>query len=921
MDRYKKIWTALPSVILPIVLTLSGCGGGGGGASNNSDNPLTYTGNTSPAVITSANAKTLITTLLEIDDLALTFPNGDLAAAPAALSSVHQLRQLRATVSETEPCFPSGRIDFSGNLDETTGTGSLKLRFYDCQDGDITLDGSADWVITAANIGDGFWQPTDSTMTMHRLAFIGPDINLIMDGSLREQLSQIGETTLTLNVVTQDRLNSRMMKTENLVLTTRFGESFYLSQEISGRVYDSIDGYLDLTTPIELRFTQWDSPYPSSGQLLISGANGAQLRLSVLSEELTRLSLNLDGDAIFEVTGELPWTVINRAESDPNDIDGDGIADSWEAQYGLDSSTFADASQDGDADSLSSYQEFLMQSDPTSNDSDGDGMKDGWEADNGFNLINGDDAEQDTDGDQATNLQEHDYDTDPRDITSTPADLALSLTSSSPTVSTQTLFEYRLQLINQGPGVARGAQLSLTLPTGVVVHTAVPGILPSPWDCSLGDGTLTCEPLLGRMNLGETVTIAVPVISSGTLGLANAEALVNTSTLDFSEPNNQAAVEVETAPALLRQIDLAINGSEGVEAMERPFRSAISPDRKHLYVPGIVDDAVAVFGRDLATGQLTFIEAQRDGIDTPEGPDQIPKPDFPKAVAVSPDGLHVYIATEWSQGEWIGSVIAFSRNIDSGQLTHLATYRDGESGIDGIAQAIALTFTDDGSQLYVAGPNDNAVSVFQRNPTSGLLSFSEAHFDGIDGVDGIAGAFDVVLSPDSQYLYVAGSLDNAVAIFKRDNAGLLNYVEQAGVTGFTQSLAISPDGEYLYCLADGVYAFSRDPISGALQLVATYHNDEQSVVGLEGMYELSLSPDGSWLVVAAQQHGAIGLFSRNSDTGELRFIETRKDGAGLDEGLGGAWSSVFSPDGNFLYVSAGSDNAVAGFMVQHENTR
>ena len=54
----------------------------------------------------------------------------------------------------------------------------------------------------------------------------------------------------------------------------------------------------------------------------------------------------------------------------------------------------------------------------------------------------------------------------------------------------------------------------------------------------------------------------------------------------------------------------------------------MSPDGKHLYVTSIYDDAVTVFS-DFISGTLTFVEAQRDGIDTPDWPDH------PKDVAVS----------------------------------------------------------------------------------------------------------------------------------------------------------------------------------------------------------------------------------------------------------------------------------------------
>jgi DNA-binding beta-propeller fold protein YncE len=63
----------------------------------------------------------------------------------------------------------------------------------------------------------------------------------------------------------------------------------------------------------------------------------------------------------------------------------------------------------------------------------------------------------------------------------------------------------------------------------------------------------------------------------------------------------------------------------------------VSPDGKHVYVPGFDDDAVAVFSRDATTGALTFVEFKQDGVG---GVDGLNGAVF---VAVSPDGKCVYV--------------------------------------------------------------------------------------------------------------------------------------------------------------------------------------------------------------------------------------------------------------------------------------
>jgi 6-phosphogluconolactonase (cycloisomerase 2 family) len=58
----------------------------------------------------------------------------------------------------------------------------------------------------------------------------------------------------------------------------------------------------------------------------------------------------------------------------------------------------------------------------------------------------------------------------------------------------------------------------------------------------------------------------------------------------------------------------------------------------------------------------------------------------------------------------------------------------------------------------------------------------------------------------------------------------------------------------------------------------------------------------------------VAVFTRNSSTGALAFVEVHKDGASGVDGLNGADSVTVSPDGSHVYVAAGSsDNSVAVF--------
>ena len=61
------------------------------------------------------------------------------------------------------------------------------------------------------------------------------------------------------------------------------------------------------------------------------------------------------------------------------DLDGDGLPDFWEEEYGLDPRDAADARADTDGDGLSNREEFEWSLNPVDPDTDVDGLDDGWE--------------------------------------------------------------------------------------------------------------------------------------------------------------------------------------------------------------------------------------------------------------------------------------------------------------------------------------------------------------------------------------------------------------------------------------------------------------------------------------------------------------------------------------------------------------
>ncbi len=379
------------------------------------------------------------------------------------------------------------------------------------------------------------------------------------------------------------------------------------------------------------------------------------------------------------------------------------------------------------------------------------------------------------------------------------------------------------------------------------------------------------------------------------------------------------------------EVEVEGEGSPNVSGLEGARSPVVSPDGAHVYVTGSIDDALVVFERDESTGALTWVELQADNSGSVDGLDGA------SAAAISPDGKYLYVT-----GSDDSALAVFSRNASNGTLTFVEVHTDGDSGIDGLAGALDVVVSPDGAHVYVAGPGDDSVAVFSRNASDGTLTFVETHVDGLDGVGGLAGAAALAFSPDGTSLYVAGPDDNAVGVFSRNadpsdtDFGKLTFVEFQQDSPSTDGLAgaldvaVSPDGAHVYVAGsvdDAVAAFSRDDADGTLTyLAAVKDGDPGGVDGLDGASGITVSPDGSLVFVAGPNDDSVTAFRREAlssdpEFGMLTFIDrliqegAGETAAGTIDGLGETGSVGFSPDGLHLFSTGKTWGKSAALVV------
>jgi 6-phosphogluconolactonase (cycloisomerase 2 family) len=362
-------------------------------------------------------------------------------------------------------------------------------------------------------------------------------------------------------------------------------------------------------------------------------------------------------------------------------------------------------------------------------------------------------------------------------------------------------------------------------------------------------------------------------------------------------------------------VSVSKDGVAGVDGLQSAVGVATSPDGRNVYVVGSLDDAVAAFERDAATGAVDFIDVLFDGVGGVDGLNGA------SGVALSPDGRHLYVA---SQGE--NGVGVFARDAETGILGFVEVLKSPAIGIDLLDGAADVVVSPDGRHVYVASFVDDAVAIFSRDTATGALTLEDGVRDGVGDVDGLDGAFRLVMSRDGHHLYVAGVTDDAVAVFSRDvTTGLLGFVEVqrdgvgdvAGLDAAT-SVALSPDGARLFATAgtdDALVVFDRDAESGALTFVQELREGVGGVDGLDGANDVAVSPDGLRVYVASTTENAVAVFLYRPFGVPLAWTETIRDDVGGVDGLRMALALAVDPASDRLYVVSSGDAALAAFDI------
>jgi DNA-binding beta-propeller fold protein YncE len=318
-----------------------------------------------------------------------------------------------------------------------------------------------------------------------------------------------------------------------------------------------------------------------------------------------------------------------------------------------------------------------------------------------------------------------------------------------------------------------------------------------------------------------------------------------------------------------------------------------------------------------------------------------------RAIAVSPDGKNVYVASSRSN-----AIAVFARNARSGVLRQpQGTYgcvaakgAGGCGGAVGLYGPNSVALSPDGHYLYATSRGSNAVTAFRRNATTGALRQLPLGSGCVSGLplpgcaDGRAllGPDVVVVSPDGKNVYVGSFFGNAVAVFARSattgaltqpagSAGCVASVASGGcATGLgleaPEGLAIGADGADVYvatALSSALVTLARDPSTGALAQPSGGCVVDSALAGcvtgvqLDGANAAVVSPGDRDVYATSLFSNSVTSFSRAS-TGALTqkagtagcLVWLRAVGCSFGQAMRAPEGLAVSPDGKNAYIAA-----------------
>jgi hypothetical protein len=202
--------------------------------------------------------------------------------------------------SDTIGCLDGGSLSFSLSSDDVTGDFNGTFNFINCAEGGTTITGNTT-VSGTINLSSFLFDPIN--FVFNPVTVVSGAESYTMSGTVNISESGIG-ATIVMNVRLRNN-NTEMVEWMNNVTISVIDMGPFVEMTLTGRYYHPEHGYVDIATIDALRINDFDQ-FPSSGQIIITGASGSKARLTATSNTQYTLEVDADGDDIYE-----PLTIEN----------------------------------------------------------------------------------------------------------------------------------------------------------------------------------------------------------------------------------------------------------------------------------------------------------------------------------------------------------------------------------------------------------------------------------------------------------------------------------------------------------------------------------------------------------------------------------------------------------------------------------
>jgi hypothetical protein len=300
---------------LSMLMSLASCGGGDGGESASPLPPQRGGGSGSTSAPPPGISTAAVLDRNSTRELAATaMAELDLADKPQERPYLPEIVQrAKAVVANVEdPCPGGGSMEEAQNLDDEL-TGTIEIAFRDCMHGGARQNGRL--TIRIDRFDAAAQSANEFVLELHELTFGVGEFSAIAAGRAAVSRAAQGETT-TLSMAARylpDGLSSRL---EDVAIADVSDSAGARQVSISGRLFHSAHGYVDVSTLEALRFLNAAAAAPSSGAIRLTGAQNATADISFGGERV-RVSLDADADARVEAGLSATWLELRDTRNFP----------------------------------------------------------------------------------------------------------------------------------------------------------------------------------------------------------------------------------------------------------------------------------------------------------------------------------------------------------------------------------------------------------------------------------------------------------------------------------------------------------------------------------------------------------------------------------------------------------------------------